>query len=319
MQRRLQTGECGFVLGLVSALLQRLHEPMRLGRCLAARAQPQHRGEGVGLVHGVRDLSFARVFGVEVFGVDESARFVPAVARGAAQVRATVLALAELPGAVPVVALASAVEAFFSHETVHDVPAKAAARCVLVDQFGEPSGDVVDEAEREPGVLAAREPPPQVVAKRDGVAVRGRLDLREQALFVVGVALDLAVGEVRGADAPLRVALVAGASTERVDDFDEFAKAVVAVAGGLTRAVGVAGELPGGGVAQLLDAASGVVNAQGLIAGERGVGRFGVFIALDFALLAAAALAAAQSPLGVVGVAPAWAHSPPERGYLCDV
>src|SRR3989475_9642931 len=97
------------------------------------------------------------------------------------------------------------------------------------------------------------QPAPEVVAQVDagvgglgfagGARRLGWIDAREVACAVIVVALDLAVGQFAGHDAPLAVALVALALAQGVVHFDERPPAVVVVVRAVARAVGVAEQL----------------------------------------------------------------------------
>src|SRR5256885_1777237 len=112
----------------------------------------------------------------------------------------------------------------------------------------------------------------------------GWLDAREVACAVVVVALDLAVGQFAGHDAPLAVALVALALAQGVVHFDERSPAVVVVVRAVARAVGVAEQLARVAPGQLFAAALGVFDAPGAVAGERRFFGIGVVVALGAAV-----------------------------------
>ena len=216
----------------------------------------------------------------------------------------------ELACRIPAIALQPLVKPFFLHEPVQRVPGKAALRSVLVDETREAACAVVFEGQGEAAMCSLDQPAPEVVAQVDagvgglgfagGARRLGRLDAREVACAVVVVALDLAVGQFAGHDAPLAVALVALALAQGVVHFDERAPAVVVVVRAVARAVGVAEQLARVAPGQLFAAALGVFDAPGAVASERRFFGIGVVVALG----AAVGLGdLGEAPPGVVFVA----------------
>ena len=224
----------------------------------------------------------------------EAPAFVPAIVAAALLRGVAVRGFHELACRVPAVALQPLVEAFFLHEPVQRVPGKAALRPVLVDEAQEAAGAVVFEGQGEAAMCSLDQPAPEVVAQVDagvgglgfagGARRLGWIDAREVACAVIVVALDLAVGQFAGHDAPLAVALVALALAQGVVHFDERPPAVVVVVRAVARAVGVAEQLARVAPGQLFAATLGVFDAPGAVAGERRFLGVGVVVALGAAI-----------------------------------
>ena len=228
-----------------------------------------------------------RRFGGRQLSLGQTPSVVPAVMGAALCGGVAVPGFAELASRIPAVVLQAPVEPFFLHQPVHHVPGKAALRAVLVEQAAQTSGCVVFELQRQTAVDSADQAAPQVVGQIDGVLAAdpfSRLDMAELALGVVRITLDLAIGQPGGADAALAITLMHGALAERVDDFQQLAKAVVAVLGDLARAVGIGHQQAGIAPAQALHAALGVFDLAGAVADERCFLRAGVAVALSAAI-----------------------------------
>lgn len=202
----------------------------------------------------------------------ELARLVPAVLAAVLDAGAAVAGFEQLACRIPAVGLQPLVEPFFLGEPVITSQAKRLWLLFsLIRRVRRPARSYSNCRRSPPWVRLMRRPP-QVVGQLDGVRrlAFAQLDAADLPLGVVRIALGLAIGQARGRDAALAVAMVHGALAQRIDDLDQLAEAVVAVFGGALRAVGVAHHLVRSiAESQALGAALGVFDLVGAVADER--------------------------------------------------